>query len=29
MLLFTQYTPRDVRFDDEFQTLVYRALVNQ
>jgi CubicO group peptidase (beta-lactamase class C family) len=28
MLLFTQYTPRDVRFDDEFQTLVYQALVN-
>ena len=29
MLLFTQYTPRDVRFDDEFQTLVYQALVNR
>jgi CubicO group peptidase (beta-lactamase class C family) len=26
-LLFTQFTPRDVRFDDEFQTLVYQALV--
>jgi CubicO group peptidase (beta-lactamase class C family) len=26
-LLFTQFTPRDVHFDDEFQTLVYQALV--
>lgn len=23
-LLFTQYIPRDVHFDDEFQTLVYQ-----
>jgi hypothetical protein len=28
MLLFTQYTPRDARFDDEFQTRVYQALGN-
>jgi CubicO group peptidase (beta-lactamase class C family) len=26
-LLFTQYTPRDGHFTDEFQTLVYQALV--
>jgi CubicO group peptidase (beta-lactamase class C family) len=26
-LLFTQFTPRDVRFGEEFQTLVYQALV--
>jgi CubicO group peptidase (beta-lactamase class C family) len=25
-LLMTQYVPRDVRFDDTFQTLVYQAL---
>jgi len=27
-LLFTQYTPRDAHFTNEFQTLVYQALVN-
>jgi CubicO group peptidase (beta-lactamase class C family) len=27
-LLFTQHIPRDVHFDDAFQTLVYQALVN-
>ena len=26
-LLLTQFSPRDVHFDDEFQTLVYQALV--
>jgi len=26
-LVFTQYAPRDVSFDDEFQTLVYQALI--
>ena len=26
-LVFTQYAPRDVPFDDEFQTLVYQALI--
>jgi CubicO group peptidase (beta-lactamase class C family) len=26
-LVFTQLLPRDVRFDDEFQTLVYQALI--
>ena len=28
-LVLTQYAPRDVRFDDEFQTLVYQALVDR
>jgi CubicO group peptidase (beta-lactamase class C family) len=28
-LVFTQYLPRDVRFDEEFQTLVYQALTDR
>ena len=28
-LLMTQFAPRDVRFDDQFQVLVYEALIKR
>jgi len=27
-MVFTQFVPRDVRFDDQFQTMVYQALID-